>query len=348
MIISLAEVANLVNGIVIGDPEIVISAISPIDKIIPDSLVFAEGKKNLLLAENSPASAILVNQNTDSKVKAIIQVAQPLHAFVQLINFFFPKLKPQIGIHPTAQIAADVNLGQHLSIGPYVIIESGSSIADNCVIKNQVTIGREVKIGAGTTIYPNVTIYDQCQIGANVSIHAGAVIGADGFGYFVHAGSHNKIPHVGSLIIEDHVEIGANTVIDRASLGATVIGYGTKIDNLVQIAHSVKLGQHNIVCAFTGIAGSVVSGDNVIFAANVGVSDHVRIDNDVILGARAGVPSRKHLTRGNIYLGNPARPKEKALKQELAATRLPIISAKLKALTTKFAELEHQITSKET
>jgi len=148
---------------------------------------------------------------------------------------------------------------------------------------------------------------------------------------------------VGRVIIQNDVEIGANTVIDRATIGATVIGEGTKIDNLVQVAHSVKLGQHNILCAFTGIAGSTVSGNHVVFAANVGVSDHVRIDDGVILGARAGVPPKKHLRQGNVYLGNPARPKDKAIEHELATTRIPIMRKHLKRLSEKVNALIEQM-----
>jgi UDP-3-O-[3-hydroxymyristoyl] glucosamine N-acyltransferase len=165
------------------------------------------------------------------------------------------------------------------------------------------------------------------------------VIGSDGFGYTLADGQHMKVPHVGHVVIEDNVEIGANTVIDRATIGATMIGEGTKIDNLVQVAHSVKLGKHNILCAFTGIAGSTVSGNHVVFAANVGVSDHVRIDDGVILGARAGVPPKKHLRHGNIYLGNPARPRDKAIEQELATTRIPIIRKNLKQLSDKVSQI---------
>lgn len=342
MVASIAEIANLVNGIVIGDSKIIISDLSPIDNIIPGSLVFADGKKNLSIAENSQASAILVNNETHISNKTIIQVPQPLQAFLNLINLFHPPFKPKNGIDPTAIIAKDSIIGKQVSIGAYVTIDSGTCIKDNCIIKNHVVIGKNVTIGTKSTIYPHVTIYDKCLIGNNVLIHAGTVIGSDGFGYTLHNGERIKIPHVGKVIIEDNVEIGANVVIDRATLGETIIGEGTKIDNLVQIAHSVRLGKHNIICAFTGIAGSVVSGDHVIFAANVGVGDHVCIDDGVILGARAGVPSRKHLIRDNIYLGNPARPKEKALKQELASVRLPAISKKLRDLNQKLANLEKQ------
>src|SRR5690606_24806117 len=187
-------------------------------------------------------------------------------------------------------------------------------------IKGHVNIGRNVIIGEHSVIHPHVTIYDDCQLGARVCLHSSSVIGSDGFGYTFVDGQHLKMPHLGNVVIEDDVEIGANTVVDRATMGATVIGAGTKIDNLVQVAHSVKLGKRNILCAFTGIAGSTSTGDHVIFAANVGVSDHVRIDGGSVLGARTGVPPNKHLKQ-DVYLGSPARPKIEAIKHELSINR---------------------------
>lgn len=340
---SLYEIAALVQGVVVGDEKLMVSALSPIDHVLTNALVFAEGADNLKLAEASCAAAILVANDVKRVDKPIIQVANPFKAFIQLLQHFYPEHKSAMGIHPTAVIADDVVLGENLSIAPYVVIESGSNIGDNCIIKSHVHIGHNVNIGESTTIHPHVTIYNNSKLGARVSIHASTVIGSDGFGYMFENGKHMKVPHVGHVVIGDDVEIGANTVVDRATLGATVIGEGTKIDNLVQIAHSVRLGKHNILCAFTGIAGSSTSGNHVIFAANVGVSDHVRIDDGVILGARAGVPPKKHLKQGNVYLGNPARPKDKAIEQELATTRIPFMRKNMKALTDKVALLTEKL-----
>ncbi|MDP1603491.1 MAG: UDP-3-O-(3-hydroxymyristoyl)glucosamine N-acyltransferase [Legionella sp.] len=347
MNISLYEIANTVQGVVVGDEKIIVSSLSPIDDIAAGSLVFADGQNNLERVEQSEAAAILVNQEIKSSVKPVIQVPHPFKAFITLLDVFYPANKSPVNIHPTAIIANDVTLGKNISIGPYVVIESGSVINDNCVIKGHVNIGFNVHIGAGSTLHPHVTVYDRSRIGERVTIHASSVIGCDGFGYSFVDGAHLKVPHAGHVVIGDDVEIGANTVIDRATLGATTIGDGTKIDNLVQIAHSVKLGKHNILCAFTGIAGSTVSGNHVIFAANVGVSDHVHIDDGVILAARAGVPPKKHLIKGNVYLGNPARPREKALEQELAVTRIPMMRKNLKALSEKVSELNERLASVE-
>ena len=343
MNVSLYEIAALVHGQVIGNEKTLISSLAAIDNAGPEALVFADKKDNLKSAEASEAAAILVDTNTLSEMKPVIQVANPLKAFIQLLNHFHPAYRPSASIHPSAVIAKDATVGKNCYIGPYVTIESGTTIGDNCVINSHVAIGRQVSIGENTIIHPHVTIYDHCQIGARVAIHASTVIGSDGFGYTFVEGQHLKFPHIGHVIIEDDVEIGANTAIDRASLGVTRIGKGTKIDNLVQIAHSVKLGQHNILCAFTGIAGSSTSGDHVIFAANVGVSDHVRIDDGVILTARAGVPPKKHLKKGNIYLGNPARPKDKAIEQELAVTRIPMMRKNMKTMNEKIEALYERL-----
>ena len=340
---TILEIAALVQGEVIGDGSLVVSTLSPLNNIAPGALIFAEGNDNLKKAAASIASAVLVADHVTEFNKPIIRVAEPLAAFITLLQYFFPERPITPGIHPTAVIGADVVLGKGLSIGPYVVIEPGCTIGDGCVIKSHVYIGHDVCIGAQTTLHPQVTIYEQCQIGARVTIHASTVVGSDGFGYTFKDGEHLKIPHVGNVIIGDDVEIGANTVIDRATLGATVIGEGTKIDNLVQVAHSVQLGKHNILCAFTGIAGSSTSGNHVIFAANVGVSDHVVIDDGVILGARTGVPPHKHLKQGNVYLGNPARLKDKAIELEIASTRIPMMRKNMLALSQKVAKLSDRL-----
>lgn len=340
---SLSNIASIVGGIVVGDETYTVSALSPIDDVQENALIFAEGTDNMRRAEASVASAILVEQGVESSKKPVIQVSSPFKAFIKLLHHFYPEPKPERTIHETAVIDKSVQLGERLSIGPYVVIGPDSVIGDDCVIKSHVSIGHGVRIGAESTLHSHVTIYGRCLIGRRVSIHSSTVIGSDGFGYTEDSGQHQKVPHVGHVVIEDDVEIGANTVIDRATLGATVIGEGTKIDNLVQVAHSVKLGKHNILCGFTGIAGSTTSGNHVIFAANVGVSDHVKIDDGVILGARAGVPPKKHLKKGNVYLGTPARPRDKAIEQELATTRLPLMRKNVKALTDKVAQLTEMV-----
>lgn len=348
MQLTLSEIAQLVDGKLIGNPDIRISQLSSLDGIVPGSLVLAESSAHLEQAKNSEAAAVLSTQTIENFTKPLIIVSHAFQAFIQLLNTFYPTSKPKAGIHSNACIGDQVTLGKDIYIGPFVSIGDHSIIGDGAVIHAHVAIGQHVTIGKNTTLHSHVSVYDKSQIGDQVIIHANSVIGSDGFGYKFIEGKHVKVPHNGGVIIEDHVEIGANTVIDRAPFHVTRIGYGTKIDNLVQVAHGVELGKHNILCAFTGVAGSTRTGDRVFFAANVGVSDHVRIDDDVILGARTGVPPKKHLLQGQIYLGNPSRPKDKALEQELSATRIPImrknlrnLSETVKALTQRINALEN-------
>lgn len=341
---SLFEIAELVQGEVVGDGTLIINTLSPLEHAAENALIFADGNSNLKKAMASTALAVLVADHVTELNKPMIRVAEPFSAFITLLNHFYPARKIIPGIHPTAVIADDAVIGTGVSIAPYVVIESGCVIGDCSAIKSHVHIGHDVSIGTQTTLHPHVTIYDQCKIGSRVVIHSSTVIGSDGFGYMFKDGEHVKMPHVGHVVIGDDVEIGANTVVDRASIGETVIGDGTKIDNLVQVAHSVRLGKHNILCAFTGISGSCTTGNHVIFAANVGVSDHVHIDDGVILGARTGVPPGRHLKQGNVYLGSPARLKDKAIELELATTRVPMMRRNLLALTQKVAKLTERMT----
>ena len=347
MSVLLCDIANLVDGVVVGDESIKILSLSPIDNITPGALVFADSSDNLKKAEASPAAAILVNQTMSASDKPLIQVPHPLKAFITLLHYFHPAPPSTPGIHPTAVIGEDVQLGENVYVGPYVVIETGSTIGAHSILKGHIHIGRGVNIGEHTTIHPHVTIYDHCQIGARVTIHASTVIGSDGFGYTFIDGRHLKVPHMGRVVIHDEVEIGANTAVDRATMGDTVVGEGTKIDNLVQVAHSVKLGKHNILCGFTGIAGSTTTGDYVVCAANVGISDHVRIDNGVVLGARTGVQPNKHLKENTVYFGNPARPKEIALKHELSVNRIPLLRKNIKTLSEQVAELSKRLSELE-
>jgi UDP-3-O-[3-hydroxymyristoyl] glucosamine N-acyltransferase len=342
MSVTLDELAKHLAGEVVGDGSVQIIALSSLDAIAPGTLVFADGDANLKIAQSSEAAAILAHTDITSSNKPLIRVPNPFRAFIKLLHYFYPEKKPQVGIHPSAVIADDVQLGRDVTIGPYVIIEAGAIIGNRCVLKGHIHIGEQVHIGDECCIYPQVTIYNDTHIGSRVIIHASTVIGSDGFGYTFAEGRHLKIPHKGRVVIEDDVEIGANTAVDRATLGETRIGQGTKIDNLVQVAHSVKLGKHNILCGFTGIAGSTTTGDHVIFAANVGVSDHVRIESNVILGARTGVPPHKHLKEG-VYLGSPARPKDKAIKHELAVGKIPLIRKNIQHLSEELLQLKKQL-----
>lgn len=339
---TLQQLAERIGATVKGDESCEISILCAIDDIKKDALVFAIGAENLKKAEQSSAKAILTDHHCQESSKHLLVLDKPFQAFIALIHFFYPAPKAALGIHPTAILGDNVQLGDNVSIGPYVCIGSGCIIGEGSTIKSQVSIGDNVTVGERCVLYSNVVIYDNCSIGDGVIIHASSTVGSDGFGYHLVQGRQQKVPHVGNVIIEDDVEIGANTTIDRATLGSTVIGEGTKIDNQVQIAHSVKLGKHNIICAFTGIAGSSSSGDYVVLAANVGISDHVRIDTGAVLGARTGVAPHKHLQGNQVYFGSPARPKEKAIALELSANRIPGMRKRITKLEEKLRSLTEE------
>ena len=248
--------------------------------------------------------------------------------FVALVGFFYPSNKweltahPTSIIHPSAQCATDIHLGPHCFIG------ENSCIEDGVVIMANVVIGRNVTIGSNTLIYPNVTIYDHTIIGKNVIIHAGTVIGSDGFGFYKKEGRHLKIPHAGKVIIEDDVEIGANCAIDRGTLGETRIKRGTKLDNLIQIAHNVIVGENSLIAAQAGIAGSTVIGDRVTIAGQAGIVGHITIGNDVTIGAQSGVISS--IDSGKTISGYPARDHAESLRKEAYIQKIPEILKQLK------------------
>lgn len=343
MTYTLSQLANLLNAECYGNPDTQIFGLAPLSEVSPDCLVFADGEENIHQAFSSSAAAVILSKPPTDKQKPYIIHDSPLLAFAELMEIFYPEQKKSPQIHPTASLGKNVRIGQNVYIGPYTIIEDHSTIGDNSIIHGHVVVQEHCQIGKDCEIHPHVTLYPKTQLKDKVTIHAGTVLGSDGFGYRFINGVHHKIPHAGQVIIEENVEIGANTVVDRATLGSTKIGKGTKIDNLVQIAHSVKLGEHNIICAFTGIAGSTTTGNHVVCAANVGISDHVKIDDQVTLGARAGVPPRKHLKKGLSYLGNPARPKDKALEQEFSTTRIPYMRKHIQTMKEKIQELEDKI-----
>ncbi len=343
MIYSLSQLAEMLDAEFHGNPDTKILGLCPLDEVSSDFLVFADSEEHMKTAFASTAAAVILSKKPDDATKPVIISEHPLMAFAQLISIFYPDIEKTPGIHPTAYIGAHVKLGQNVHIGPYAIVEDHCEIGDKAVIHAHAVIREHCKIGEACEIHPHVTIYPRTSLDKKVIIHAGTTIGSDGFGYrFIH-GIHHKLPHAGSVVIGANVEIGANTVVDRATLGTTRIGQGTKIDNLVQIAHSVKIGEHNIICAFTGIAGSSSTGNHVVLAADVGISDHVRIEDQVTLGARTGVPPKKVLKKGITYLGNPARPKEKALEHELSSTRIPYMRKHISNMQERLLELEQKI-----
>lgn len=340
MNIILSDINTLIAGHLIGQSDIAVHGFSSIEEVEPQTLIFIESEQYCEKAAQSAAAAVIVPLTIHAVGdKAIIQVEKPMLAFMMLLKHFIKDKAFAANIHPSAIIASDAIIHETAHIGPHVTIGSKTVVGAHSVIMAGVSLGDNILIGESSRLHPNVVVYDFSTIGNRTVIHAGSVVGCDGFGYRFHEGRHHKVPHIGKVIIGDDVEIGANTVIDRASMGTTRIGSGTKIDNLVQIAHSVKIGQHNLICSMTGVAGSSKTGNYVTLAANVGVSDHVTIEDNVTLGARTGVAPGKLLRKNTVWLGSPARPQEKTIEQIVALQQLPDLVLKMRELQKKVKTL---------
>lgn len=330
-----AQIAQELNGEVIGDSQVMLSGFAPADKAKPGDLTFAENEAYFLRADQSAASAILVAGPFQSASKTVIRVINARIAFAQAIPLFFPEPSWPPGIHATAIVASTAQIDATAHIGPYCVIGEKVVIHARTVLEGSTHVGEGCAIGEDTRIFPRVTLYPRCQIGNRVRIHSGSVIGSDGFGYVLDEGRHRKVPQVGYVSVQDDVEIGANVTIDRGALGPTTIGKGTKIDNLVQIAHNVSTGDHCIIVAQAGIAGSTKLGHYVTLAGQVGLAGHLKIGNEVTVAAQSGVMN--HIPDGEKWLGSPAQPDRKAKRQILSAQQLPDLIRRVKELERRLA-----------
>lgn len=342
---TVAEIAQMINGEVDGDGLIVITGINDLQDVGVGELVFAENERWLEKAEESPAAAVITNRSAERATKTFIRVDNPKLAFGMLMHFCAPKISYKPGVHPTAVIGENVVIEDGVSVQPYAVIEDNARIGKGTVIGASCYVGHGVQVGEKCMFHPNTVIYPFCKIANRVILHAGVVVGADGFGYVEQGGKRVKIPQIGIVVIEDDVEIGANTTIDRATLGKTIIGSGTKIDNLVQIAHNDRIGSNNIFCAQSGISGSCVIGNNVIIAGQAGLADHVTVEDNVIIGAQAGVPSNKKIRGNQMVFGAPARSAKDTKRQMGAQARLPQFIDKVKELEREIEELKASLKS---
>ncbi len=338
---TLAELANLVNGEVIGDKDFVIEGVSSIQEAKEKDLTFISEPKYIPLIQQSKASAFIVSRDIDIPGKKIIKTDNPSLAFTQILTLISEEdnVHPK-GIHETAIISPKVILGKNVRIGPYVVIEGDVVIGDNTVIYSGTFVGRNAIIGSDCLIYSNVTIRERVDIGNRVIVHSSTVIGSDGFGFIPVKGVHKKIPQIGIVVIEDDVEIGANVTIDRARLDKTIIGQGTKIDNLVQIGHNVIIGKNCIFVSQSGVSGSSIIEDGVILAGQVGVAGHLKIGKGAVVAAQSAV--MKNVSAKEKVSGSPARPYMQA-KRVLALTqKLPQYMQKIRDLEKKVEKLERQ------
>jgi len=340
--ISVADIARLVKGELIGEGGLLISGFSGIEKAKKNELTFLSNPKYEPLLTLTQAGVILVPRQIVCPGKTLIRVDNPSLCFTRAVNHLLkdePDYKPR-GIHPTAVIAPGAKLSRGVAIGAHTVIEDGAVIAQGCVLYANCYVGAESRLGVNCLIYPQVVLREKVSLGNRVIIHSGTVIGSDGYGYVTVDGKHMKIPQVGGVLIEDDVEIGANVTIDRARFGKTIIGEGTKIDNLVQIAHNVIIGKHCLIVAQAGISGSTRIGNNVILAGQAGIVGHVEIGDGAVVAAQSGVS--RSIKAGEQVFGSPAQPIKIAFRNNAHIQRLDKYVEMIKDLKKRVEELERK------
>ncbi|MDI6827239.1 MAG: UDP-3-O-(3-hydroxymyristoyl)glucosamine N-acyltransferase [Armatimonadota bacterium] len=335
---TLGEIAELVGGEACGDLNTIITGAADISDAREGDIVFAESQKLMTEAEQSAASAIITSFEISGDSKPVIRVQNPRYAFARVLEAFSPAVEREVGIHPSAYIGQNVAIGERVSVGFNAYIGRDVVLGDDVTICPFAYIGNFVHIGDGCTIHPFVSIYDGVTIGKRVTIHSGSVIGADGFGYTRVGDRHYKIPQIGTVVIHDDVEIGANVTIDRARTGKTEIGSGTKIDNLVQIAHNCTIGENCIIVAQVGLSGSITVGNRVILAGQAGLKDHITIGDDAVICARSGVIG--DISPGAFVSGYPARSHKEQMRIAAATQKLPELAKLIRELEKRVKALE--------
>ena len=334
--LTAAAIARAVGGRLIGDESVAVSAIAPLDRARPEDVSFFASSKYASLFAATRAGVVLVAPelaDAPSPIPARIVVAKPHEALLALLPSLYAPAAREPGVHPTAMIGRGAQLGSGVTIGPFVVVGSGARIGDRSWLESHVSVGNGVEIGTDCHVRPSVTLYEGARLGNRVQLHAGVRIASDGFGYVFRNGAHDKIPHVGRCLIEDDVEIGANTTIDRGSIDDTVIGAGTKIDNLVHVGHNVRVGRLCLLMAQVGIAGSTRIGNGVIFAGQAGIGGHIHIGDGARIAGQAGVFG--DVPAGESWSGYPARPHKESLRAHAALFRLAGMIRGLEKLLSK-------------
>jgi UDP-3-O-[3-hydroxymyristoyl] glucosamine N-acyltransferase len=341
---KLKELAEWVGGTTVGDEEVEISGVAAIEEAKDGEITFIANPKFLPKLDETHASAVIVSTEVIQAKKPLLCVSNPYLAFAKVLSLFSYKPYQPRGIDPNAWVSPSARLGQDLTLYPYVYIGDRCEIGDRVTLYPGVYVGEDSSIGEESILYPNVSIYPKTVIGKRVILHSGVVVGSDGFGYIKNGTKNIKIPQVGSVEIEDDVEIGANTTIDRAALGKTIIRKGVKIDNLVQVAHNVVIGEDSIIVAQVGISGSTKIGKNVTLAGQVGVVDHIEIGDNVMVGAQSGVTHDLPANQG--YIGSPALPHREFLRAITVFPKLPEVKKTLTEIEKRLKKIEETISSK--
>lgn len=337
MPVTAAQIAEQLKGEVIGDGSTQLTGVAPADCARAGDLTFAEKEVHFAAAEQSQAAAILVSQAFAPSTKVLIRVKDARVAMARVLPLFFPPDQSQPGVHPSANIDPSAQIDPTAHIGPNCVIGPRVRLGARSVLMGGNYIARDCQIGDDACLFPNVVIYPRTQIGHRVSIHAGTVIGSDGYGYVFDEGRHRKVLQVGNVVLGDDVEIGANAAIDRGALGSTIIGQGTKIDNLVHIAHNVVMGKHCLIMGQAGFAGSTHLGDYCVIASQAGIAGHLKLGTQAMVGAKSGV--MRDVPDGGRVLGLPAGPDKQAKRQMIAVQQLPDMIHRLRELEQQVEQL---------
>ncbi len=331
--LKVAQIAALCRAEFEGDGERLIHGANALEQAKLDELSFAGTGKVLELAKRSSAGCLLVSEDFPHRGPwAIIRVPQPRASFAQVLSVLYAVPKPEAILHPTAIIDPTAKLGADVTVGALAVIGANTTVGSSCNIGSGCVVGEHVSIGEGATLHANVTVYRNVQIGSRVIVHSGCVIGADGFGFARTAQGYQKFPQVGTVVIGDDVELGANTCVDRAALGRTVIGNGSKLDNLVHVAHNVQIGCNVVIAAQTGFSGGVIVGDDAVVGGQVGIGDKAIIDSGAVVGSGSGILTGARVRSGEAVWGTPARPLRQYLKGLAHVSRLGEFRSELKEL----------------
>ena len=331
-----AELAKYLGAKLYGDGDQPVTGVAGPENATATDVVYLDAPKFAARVEKSAARCVLVAPNARFANKTVLEIADPKFAFAKAAAWLSPRPAPKSEIHATAIVSPLARIAENVSIGPYAVIEDDAKIGSGAEIGAFVFIGQGSHVGPGCVLHPRVTLYAGARVGARVEVHSGAVIGCDGFGYVFGEGRYWKFPQIGRVEVGDDVEIGANTTIDRGSLETTQIAAGVKIDNLVQVAHNVRIGEHTVIAAQTGISGSSTIGQRVMIGGQVGIADHCTIEDGSIAGAQAGIPTGKTIRRSQTVWGTPARPIEKFKEQYGWFARLPELAERLRKVEALF------------
>lgn len=326
------DLAKYLGAELNGDASALISGVASPERARAEDLIYIDSARHAERAAKSAGVCAIVGRGARIAGKTVLEVGEPKLAFAKAAAMVAKEPAPHPSVHPTAIIAPTADVAVNAFIGPYVVIEEDVRVGDKAIIEAFCFLGRGARVGQDCRLHPRVTLCAGAKMGDRVEVHSGAVIGADGFGYVFGEGRHWKFPQVGGVEIGDDVEIGANTTIDRGSLETTQIGAGVKIDNLVQVAHNVRIGEHSVLAAQTGVSGSSTLGKNVIVGGQVGIADHCTLEDGAVAGAQAGIPTGKIIRGGQVVWGTPARALDKFKRQYAWFARLPELAERVRKL----------------